>query len=104
MYIVHTSFVSFKTPLQFIACILQGFVDPKMQHGIQMAIYNKSYVWTTLADHVLQSDQEIYSLCGVKLVFLNETTYGIIRKIQVPNPDETQQLTPTSAVGHKKAC
>ena len=29
MYIVHTSFVSFETPLQFIAYILQGFVDPK---------------------------------------------------------------------------
>ena len=67
-----------------------------------MAIYNKSYVWTALADHVLRSDQEIYSLCGVKLVFLDETTYGIIRNIQVPNPDEAQQSTPTSAVGHKK--
>ena len=67
-----------------------------------MAIYNKSYVWTTLADHVSRSDQEIYSLCGVKLVFLDETTYGIIRNIWVPNPDEAQQSTPTSAVGHKK--
>ena len=26
---VHPSFVSLETPLQFIACILQGFVDPK---------------------------------------------------------------------------
>ena len=72
------------------------------KYGIQMAIYNKSYVWTTLADHVLQSDQEIYLLCGVKLVFLDETTTGIIRNIWVSNPDETQQSTPTSAVGHKK--
>ena len=72
------------------------------KYGIQTAIYNKSYVWTTLADHVLRSDQEIYSLCGVKLVFLEETMYGIIRNIRVPNPDETQQSTPTSAVGHKK--
>ena len=55
-----------------------------------------------MADHVLRSDQEIYSLCGVKLVFLDKTMYGIIRNIQVPNPDETQQSTPTSAVGHKK--
>ena len=59
-------------------------------------------MWTTLSDHVLQSDQEIYSLCGVNLVFLDETTYGIIKNIRVPNPDETQQSTPTSAVGHKK--
>ena len=35
-------------------------------------------------------------------MFLDETTYGIIRNIRVPNPDETQQSTPTSAVGHKK--
>ena len=72
------------------------------KYGIQTAIYNKSYVWTILADHVFQSDQEIYSLCGVKLVFLDKTTYGIIKDIQVPNPDERPQSTPTSAVGHKK--
>ena len=59
-------------------------------------------MWTTLADHVLQSDQEIYSLCGVKLVFLDEITYGIIKDIRVPNPDKKPQSTPTSAVGHKK--
>ena len=72
------------------------------KYGIQTAIYNKSYVWTTLADHVLRSDEEIYSLYGVNLVFLDETTYGIIKNIQVPNPDETPRSTPTSAVGHKK--
>ena len=31
MYIVHTSFVSLETTF-YIACIQQGFVDPKMQH------------------------------------------------------------------------
>ena len=36
MYIVHISFVSFETPLQFIACIQQGFVDPIMQHGVRI--------------------------------------------------------------------
>ena len=56
-----------------------------------------------MADHVLRSDQEIYSLCGVNLVFLDETMYDIIRNIWVPNPDEAQQSTPTSAVGHKKS-
>ena len=74
------------------------------KYGIQTAIYNKSYVWTTLADHVLRSDEEIYLLCGVNLVFLDETTYGIIKNIRVPNPDETPRSTPTSAVGHKKTC
>ena len=29
MYIRTSSFVSLETPLQFIACIPQGFVDPK---------------------------------------------------------------------------
>ena len=66
-----------------------------------MAIYNKSYVWTTLSDHVNRSDQEIYSLCGVNLVFLDETTYGIIKNIRVPNLDEVQQPIPTTVVGHK---
>ena len=51
---------------------------------------------------MFRSDQEIYSLCGVNLVFLNETTYGIIKNIRVPNPDEIQQPTLTTAVGHKK--
>ena len=72
------------------------------KHSVQMAIYNKSYVWTTLSDHVYQSDQEIYSLCGVNLMFLDETTYGIIKNIRVPNPDEVQQPIPMTAVGHKK--
>ena len=31
MYIRTSSFVSLETPLHFIACIQQGFVDPKMQ-------------------------------------------------------------------------
>ena len=73
------------------------------KHGVQTAIYNQSYVWTTLSDHVFRSDQEIYSLCGVNLVFLDETTYGIIKNIRVPNPEEIQPPTPTTAVGHKKA-
>ena len=35
MYIVHTSFVSLETTF-YIACIQQGFVDPKMQHGVRI--------------------------------------------------------------------
>ena len=72
------------------------------KHGVQTAIYNKSYVWTTLADHVLRSDQEIYALCAVNLVFLDETTYGIIRDIRVPNPTDVQQTTPPGTAGRKK--
>ena len=36
-------------------------------------------------------------------MFLDETMYGIIKNIQVPNPEEIHQLTPTTTVGHKKA-
>ena len=64
------------------------------KHGIHTAVFNKGYVWTTLADHVLRSDEEIISLCGVNLLFLDETTYGILRKIRVPNPTTTKQTTP----------
>ena len=66
------------------------------KHGIHTAVFNKGYVWTTLADHVLRSDEEIISLCGVNLLFLDETTYGIIRKIRVPNPSTIEQKTPVS--------
>ena len=64
------------------------------KYGIQTAVFNKGYVWTTLADHVLRSDEEIISLCGVNLLFLDETTYGIIRKIRAPNPITVEQKTP----------
>ena len=64
------------------------------KHGIHTAVFNKGYVWTTLADHILRSDEEIISLCGVNLLFLDETTYGILRKIRVPNPTTTKQKTP----------
>ena len=64
------------------------------KHGIHTAVFNKGYIWTTLADHVLRSDEEIISLCGVNLLFLDETTYGILRKIRAPNPTTTKQKTP----------
>ena len=59
------------------------------KHGIHTAVFNKSYVWMTLSEHIQRSDEEIFSLCAINLVFLGETTYGIIRKIhapQVPTP------------------
>ena len=78
------------------------------KYGVQTAIFNKSYVWTTLADHVLRSDEEILSLCSVNLLFLGETTYGIIRKIHAPNPPDTEQKTQftgkTRQKSSKKTC
>ena len=71
------------------------------QYGVHTAIFNKSYVWTMLADHVLQSDEEILGLCGINLVFLDYTTYGIIRNIRAPNPTDTKK-TPAPTPAHKK--
>ena len=73
------------------------------KYGVQTAIFNKSYVWTTLADHMLRSDEEILSLCSAKLLFLEETTYGIIRKIRAPNPPDTEQKTQSTGKMHQKS-
>ena len=72
------------------------------KHGVHTAIFNKSYVWTTLADHVLPSDEEIIALCGVNLVFLDYTTYGIIKDIRAPNPTDTKK-TPAPTLVHRKS-
>ena len=63
------------------------------KYGIHTSVYNKSYVWTTLMNHMTRSDDEIYRLSGVNLIYLDETTYGIIREIRAPQPDAIQ-LTP----------
>ena len=70
---------------------------------MQTTIFNKSYIWTTLDDHALRSDEEIISLCRVNLVFLDQTMYGIIRKIRAPNPVELEQKTPSTATTRKKS-
>ena len=72
------------------------------QYRVHTAIFNKSYVWTTLADHVLRSDEEILGLCSVNLVFLDYTTYGIIKNIHAPNPTDTKK-TPAPTPAHKKS-
>ena len=78
------------------------------KYGVQTAIFNKSYVWMTLADHMLRSDEEILSLCSVNLLFLDETTYGIIRKICARNPPDTEQKTQSTGKmpqkSSKKTC
>ena len=47
-------------------------------------MFNKSYVWTTLADHITRTDDEIIQLCGVNLVFIGPTEYGILCNIRQP--------------------
>ena len=52
------------------------------KHGIHTSVLNKSYIWTTLSNHLARSDDEIIELCGVNLVFLRPARYGILRKIR----------------------
>ena len=57
------------------------------KYGIHTSVYSKRYVWTTLMNHMSRSDEEIFQLSGVNLVYLDETTYGIIREIRAPQLD-----------------
>ena len=54
------------------------------KHGIHTSVLNKSYIWTTLSNHLAWSDDKIIELCGVNLVFLGPARYGILRKIRQP--------------------
>ena len=56
------------------------------KYGIHTSVYNKSYVWTTLMNHISRTDEEIFKLSGVNLVYLGPTVYGIIREIRAPQP------------------
>ena len=52
------------------------------KYGIHTSVYNKSYVWTTLMNHISRTDKEIFKLSSVNLVYLGPTVYGIIREIR----------------------
>ena len=69
------------------------------KYGVHTAVFNKSYVWTTLMNHINIPDEEIIGKCGVNLVFLGPTKYGIIKNIRTPQP---QPPKPTSS-GNKRA-
>ena len=58
-----------------------------LKYGIHTSIFNKSYVWTTLMNHITRTDEEIYKLSGVNLVYLGPTVYGVIRDIRAPQTD-----------------
>ena len=49
-------------------------------------------------NHISRSDEEIFRLSGVNLVYLGETKYGIIRDIHAPQSDPTP--TPPKSSGH----
>ena len=67
------------------------------KHGIHTSVLNKSYIWTTLSNHLTRSDEEIIELCGVNLVFLRPARYAILRKIHQPAlQSSSNNITPTS--------
>ena len=72
------------------------------KHGIHTSVFNKSYIWTTLMNHVNRTDDEIISLSGINLVYLGATTYGIIRDIRTPHPQPNP--TPPKMPGHTSKC
>ena len=65
------------------------------KHGIHTSVFNKSYMWTTLMDHVTRSDEEIIALSSINLVFLGPTTYGIICNIRPPHPQSSSSSVQT---------
>ena len=70
--------------------------------GVHTCVFNKSFIWTTLANYLTQTDEEIMELCGVILVFLGPNTYGILRKIRRPNPSNKSSTTPAPVVSKIK--
>ena len=63
------------------------------KYGIHTAVFNKTYVWTTLMNHINVPDEEIIAKCGVNLVFLGPTKYGIIKNIRTPQPQTKKPST-----------
>ena len=74
------------------------------KHGIHTSVFNKSYIWTMLMNHVNRPDDEIISLSGINLVYLGTTTYGIIRDIRTPHPHPQPNPTPPKMPGHSLKC
>ena len=71
------------------------------KYGIHTSVYNKSYVWTTLMNHITRTDEEIFKLSGINLVYLGPTVYGIIREICAPQPGSVV-CKPTSSTNSSK--
>ena len=62
------------------------------KHGIHTSVFNKSYIWTTLMNHVNRTDDKMISLSGINLIYLGATTYGIIHDIRTPHPQPNLTL------------
>ena len=71
------------------------------KHGIHTCVLNKSYIWTTLANHITRSDDEIIELCGVNLVYLGPARYGVLRNIRRPAAQSKPKSdTPSKRLNH----
>ena len=66
------------------------------KYSIHTSVYNKSYVWTTLMNHISRTDEEIFKLSGINLVYLGPTVYGIIRCV-VFKPGPSSNLSKRSS-------
>ena len=66
------------------------------KYGVHTAVFNKTYVWTTLMNHINVSDKDIIAKCGVNLVFLGPTMYSIIKNIRTPQPKPAKTSTTSS--------
>ena len=64
------------------------------KYGVHTSVYNKSYVWMTLGNHIMLSDTEIFKCSGVRLIFLGQTHYGILREIKQPSPGRSLPTPP----------
>ena len=67
------------------------------KHGLHTSIVNKSYIWTTLSDHLTRTDEEILNLCDVNLVYLGPMIYGILHDTRRPS-SEASNSTLTAAM------
>ena len=65
-------------------------------YGVHTAVYNKSYVWMTMSNHLMLSDTEIFDHLAVCLIFLGQTKYGILHEIKQPSPSRMTQPTPSN--------
>ena len=66
------------------------------KYRVHTAVYNKSYVWMTISNHLILSDTEIFDCSAVCLIFLGQTKYGILCEIKQPSPGRTIQPTPSN--------
>ena len=54
----------------------------------------------TLSNHLILSDTEIFECSGVRLIFLGQTHYGILREIKQPSPGKSLPPPPLT-LDHK---